>query len=152
MQNLIIKQDILFLREVKENDTKLLFNWANDMHVRKNAINQDTITWEKHIIWFEKKMNSSKTQMFILSDGNNSFGQIRIDEIDSVWHIDYSIDYNYRGQGLGTQIVNLLLKKFKTFKFKATVKKYNEASSSVFIKLGFKQLLINDPDFAFFEY
>lgn len=55
MQNLIIKQDILFLREVKENDTKLLFNWANDMHVRKNAINQDTITWEKHIIWFEKK-------------------------------------------------------------------------------------------------
>lgn len=58
-------------------------------------------------------MNSSKTQMFILSDGNNSFGQIRIDEIDSVWHIDYSIDYNYRGQGLGTQIVNLLLKNLK---------------------------------------
>jgi RimJ/RimL family protein N-acetyltransferase len=148
----LIEKDKLFLREANMNDAKLLFNWANDKNVRKNAIVEDPIIWDNHLNWFNKKINSFETKIFILSNENKSFGQIRIDKIDSYWQIDYSIDDEYRGQGLGKKIVDLLLEKFDLFKFKATVKKHNEASVAVFTKLGFKQLQLEDPDFLFFEY
>lgn len=147
-----IEKDNLFLREASESDARLLFNWANDINVRKNAINEDLIIWENHVKWFNIKINNFETKIFILCDENKSFGQIRIDKIDSYWQIDYSIDNEYRGQGLGKKIVNLLLEKFDLFTFRATVKKHNRASIAVFTKLGFKQLEVIDSSFLFFEY
>ncbi|WP_343616083.1 GNAT family N-acetyltransferase [Flavobacterium sp.] len=142
----------LYLREAINDDAQLLFEWANDKNVRKNAINQEPILWDNHLSWFLNKINSTESKILILSDGNNSFGQIRIDKIDSYWQIDYSLDDKYRGQGLGKKMIDLLLQKFDLFKFKATVKNHNVASIAVFIKSGFKKLSTDDPDFIFFEY
>ncbi|QDW18882.1 GNAT family N-acetyltransferase [Flavobacterium sp. KBS0721] len=144
--------DNFFLREAMYNDAELLFNWANDIFVRKNALNQELIIWENHLKWLKNKIESLETKIFILTQGNKSLGQIRIDKIDDCWQIDYSIDCNYRGQGLGTKIVGFLLENIDNVKFKAIVKKDNKASYSVFVKLGFKQLPTNDPDLLFFEY
>lgn len=146
----IIKEE-LFLREANEDDARLLFNWANDHDVRKNSIAQDPIIWENHLSWFKKKINSSETKIFILSNKNKCLGQIRIDKVDSYWLIDYSIDCIYRGQGLGTEIVSRLLDKFN-FKLKATVRKENQPSARVFINLGFKALQTENEEFLFFEY
>ncbi|WP_369617507.1 GNAT family N-acetyltransferase [Flavobacterium sp. CFS9] len=146
-----IVKDELFLREANEDDVELLFIWANDQDVRKNSIVQDQIIWENHLAWFKKKINDSETKIFILSNKNKCFGQIRIDKVGSQWQIDYSIDHIYRGQGLGKEIVKHLLNKFN-FKFKATVKKENYPSAKVFTHLGFKTLKSDNEDFLFFEY
>lgn len=145
-----IKEMNLFLRKADENDTKVLFDWANDSEVRNNSINQKMIMWENHIEWYNSKLKNIDTKIFILSDGNESFGQVRIDKCKSHWEIDYSIAPEHRGKGLGKTIIKLLIEKFQFYKFIAIVKKNNFASANVFLDLGFKK--VETSDFNYFEY
>ncbi|MHB1105269.1 MAG: GNAT family N-acetyltransferase [Lutibacter sp.] len=151
-QNKLFIRDKLVLREAEINDAELLFNWANEINVRANSINQEPIIWENHLKWFLKKLNDSETKFLILTSENNFLGQIRIDLIDSYWNIDYSIDNQFRGKGLGTEIVRLILNKFESYKFKATVKKQNKASIKVFKNLGFRKMQVESDNFDYFEY
>ncbi len=146
------KTNKFYLREVNLNDAEILFNWANEKKVRTNSINQEPIIWENHLEWLLKKLNQLDTKIFILVSGDSLVGQIRIDLIDDFWNIDYSIDHKFRGKGLGKEIVKLLIDKFKSYQFKATVKKENIASIKVFTNLGFKKLLIESVDFDYFLY
>lgn len=151
-QNELFKRDKLSLREADIKDSESLFNWANEINVRTNSINQEPIVWEKHLKWFTKKLNDSETKFLILASEDKLLGQIRIDLVDSYWNIDYSIDNQFRGKGLGKEIVRLLINKFESYKFKATVKKQNKASINVFVNLGFKKMQIESDDFDYFEY
>lgn len=151
-QNELFKKDKLSLREADIKDAELLFNWANEIDVRKNSINQEPIVWENHLKWFTKKLNDSETKILILMSEEKLLGQIRIDLIDSYWNIDYSIENQYRGKGLGNEIVKLVLNKYEDFKFKATVKKQNKASTKVFANLGFKKEQIDSDVFDYFKY
>lgn len=147
-----IKKDRLYLREVTIKDAELLFIWANEIDVRNNSINQEPIFWEKHSQWFISKLYDSDTKILVLTYEDKSLGQIRIDYIDAYWVIDYSIDSRFRGQGFGKEIVKLLLNKFNSFKFKAIVKKQNNASINIFINLGFKRIDVESEDFYYFEH
>jgi RimJ/RimL family protein N-acetyltransferase len=144
--------DNLYLREASLNDSEILFIWVNDKSVRNNSIIQEPIVWENHLNWFKRKLNDSETKIFILMSGDKLLGQIRIDLIDNYWNIDYSIDNQYRGKGLGKKIVKLLLDKFEDYKFTATVKKENIASINVFANLGFKKDLSEDSVYDCFKY
>ena len=149
---IIINKNNLNLKEADIQDAELLYNWANEINVRVISINQEPIIWENHLKWFTKKLNDSETKFLILTSEGNLLGQIRIDLIDSYWNIDYSIDNEFRGEGLGKEIVRLLINKFESYKFKATVKKTNKASINVFVNLGFKEVQIENDDFDYFEY
>ena len=39
------------IREAGIADAELLFAWANDMDVRRNAFSQHEISWEEHTAW-----------------------------------------------------------------------------------------------------
>lgn len=151
-QNELVKRDDFSLRDADIGDAELLFNWANDIAVRANSINQEPIIWENHLNWFTSRLNDSETKILILTSGGDSLGQIRIDLIDGFWNIDYSIDSQLRGKGLGKEIVRLLINKFESYKFKATVKKQNKASINVFVNLGFKKEQIESDVFDYFKY
>lgn len=151
-QNKLFKWDELYLREAVVKDAELLFNWANEINVRRNSISQEPIIWENHLKWFAKKLNDPDSKILILVSGDEFLGQIRIDLIDSYWNIDYSIDNQFRGKGLGKEIVKLLINKFESYQFRATVKKQNIASKKVFDNLGFKKLPIDSDGFDYFEY
>jgi RimJ/RimL family protein N-acetyltransferase len=151
-KNEFYKIDKFYLREAEIKDSEILFNWANEINVRTNSINHEPIIWENHLEWFVKKLKSPDTKILILVSGDNLLGQIRIDLIDGFWNIDYSIDNEFRGKGLGKEIVKLLINKFESYKFKATVKKQNKASINVFVNLGFKKMQVDSDDFDYFEY
>lgn len=142
---------IFFLREATIDDALLLFNWVNDKDVRFNSINQETIIWINHIKWLESRLNSKDTFIYILTDGETNYGQIRIDNHNNWWAIDYSIDINNRGKGFGSLIVNLLIEKCNNFNFKAFVKKSNLSSIHVFVKLGFNEVKGELENMKYFE-
>lgn len=142
---------IFFLRDATKDDALLLFDWVNDKDVRLNSIDQDNVIWENHLIWFEKKINSKDTFIYILTDGKINYGQIRIDNHNDWWTIDYSIDVNNRGKGFGSLIVNLLIEKCKNYNFKAFVKKSNLSSIHVFVKLGFNEVKGELESMKYFE-
>jgi UDP-2,4-diacetamido-2,4,6-trideoxy-beta-L-altropyranose hydrolase len=133
---------LLELRKIVESDAQLIFEWANDDEVRSNAINTHKINWEDHINWFDKKLQSADTYVFIAFLHDEPVGQIRFDKENEDYTVDYSIAKNHRGKGLGTEIVKAGIKTLseiinKPFRVVAQVKEENIASAKVFTKLHF---------------
>ena len=140
------------LRQADDKDCELLFTWANDRTVRLNSNSPEPIEWENHKAWFHKCLSSVNTKIFIFQSIHNQLlGQLRLDYVDGKWLIGYSMDFKYRGLGLGKEIVKLALSEIPNGVFQAQVKKQNISSSKVFQSLGFT-LEYSTGDSYFFKY
>ncbi|MEY2923422.1 MAG: hypothetical protein RL108_2048 [Bacteroidota bacterium] len=142
-------------RRAIEADVELLFDWANDLDVRQNAINTQLITWEGHQKWFQKRLDSSISKIFIFLLDEQPIGQVRFEFEKNVWLIDYSVDKLYRGKGLGKSMLKEILNYFKANEpIIAYVKVENIASAKIFNSLGFKKneiVEINKINYQIFE-
>lgn len=132
----------LTLRDAKEEDIDLLYEWVNDLSVRKNSFQQNYISYQEHKKWFNKKINSSNSYIFIYQKNSIPIGQIRIDINNNVGIIDFSIDNNYRGNGYGTRLLKQVIEKINNKrinikKVTAEVKYSNKASQRAFEKAGY---------------
>lgn len=146
------------LRKVTENDIRLLFDWANDLDTRMNAKNSDPIKWEDHVKWFEDRISSDSSFMYILEETNQDIGLVRFDKEKKDFIITYYIIKDYRGKGLGKIILEEgfknLLKVVENPDLLAYVKKGNIASEKIFEKLNFtlnKEEIINNAEFKVFQ-
>ena len=142
-------------RKAIEADIKVLFDWANDLDVRQNALNSQLITWEGHEKWFQNRLESSTSEIFIFLIDEQPIGQVRFELERNQWLIDYSIDKLYRGKGLGKLMLKEILSYFKTREpIIAFVKIENIVSTKIFISLDFvrKEIVeINKNNFQIFE-
>ena len=73
-----------YLRKATLQDKKLIYNWANDPDTRKNSFNQETIKWEDHEAWYDKRMADDNTKMYIFMDFFMAIGQVRLDVEDDL--------------------------------------------------------------------
>ena len=132
------------LREVSKNDIDLLYEWANDTSVREAFFCSRQITKEEHEKWFQKVLNSDSIFQYLYYRKNIPIGQIRIEIEQESALISYSIAKEYRGQGYGKRMVEMLEKEVirnhpKILELQALVKENNIASKKVFEALGFKK-------------
>ncbi|WP_058953761.1 GNAT family N-acetyltransferase [Clostridium tyrobutyricum] len=130
---------MLYLRKVLYSDCDLLYKWANDEKIRKNAFNSEKIKYEDHIEWFNDKIKNSSILIYILEYENIPIGQIRVNIENNAGIIDYSIEEKYRGKGFGTKLLNLFVKeiinsKLEVNKLVGQVKFNNISSQKVFEK------------------
>lgn len=139
---------MISLRSANYEDCNLLYKWANDSQVRKNAFSPNNIDLESHIKWYKNKMNDENTHIFIVLKDNDEVGQIRVNISDNNGFIDYSIDENYRGQGIGTEILQLIKLEITKVNLIGYVKKENIASMKAFEKAGYEKIKHDD----FIEY
>ena len=108
----IDKNDIKF-RKYKASDCKLLWEWANDQDVRKNAFNDSYIDYEDHKKWFLGKIKSENTKIYIFSCGFGFLGQVRFDKNDNKSYIDYSVSRQFRGYKLGEEMLRKSIDKYE---------------------------------------
>ncbi len=121
-----------FLRTVSEKDAQILFDWTNDPVTRQNSFRAEPVIWEEHVNWLQQKLKDSNSLFFIMTDGQNDCGTIRIDwkESDNMISenyglISFSIAPVYRGKGLGEKILVLAeqsIKAKQTIKDKQPIK------------------------------
>ena len=149
-----IKNKQVCLRDAVIEDAELLYTWVTEKSVRNNSIDQHLISWENHLTWFRNKLTDSSSGIYILETKSNHYplGQIRIDLNDGFWSIDYSIDFRFRGTGLGREIIKQLMQKYPRYNYRAIVKNHNVASSKVFYSLGFTKMKSKDLAFLTFSY
>ncbi|GAB5552443.1 MAG: UDP-2,4-diacetamido-2,4,6-trideoxy-beta-L-altropyranose hydrolase [Saprospiraceae bacterium] len=152
--NLTSHENDYVLRPVQEEDSMLLYQWANDKQVRINALNSEPITFDTHTTWFTKKIQDPNTIMFILMRESIPLGQIRFEIIQKKASITYSIDQSFRGRGLGKKILKfgiqalIRVKKDQIKEIVAKVKTSNPASNKIFTQLNFELSQIEQhPDF-----
>jgi UDP-2,4-diacetamido-2,4,6-trideoxy-beta-L-altropyranose hydrolase len=131
------------LRKITENDKKLLFDWANDVETRKNSFNSSPIPWSVHEQWFEDRMHSEGTRIYVAHDEQgNDLGQIRFEKHQDHAVVGLSIDNAFRGKGLGTVLLDkgceAIFAEWQDIAFvRGKVKRGNEGSSRIWIKANF---------------
>jgi UDP-2,4-diacetamido-2,4,6-trideoxy-beta-L-altropyranose hydrolase len=68
-----------WLREVKEADEELVFNWINDPLVRSQSFSSDPISADRHHHWFQQTLRQPESQRYYLFEHplEGAIGQIR---------------------------------------------------------------------------
>lgn len=137
------------LRDANYSDLELLFEWANDPETRANAFNVDIIPFATHKKWFQDRINSNDTIIYIYCNHNENIGQIRFDKDNDIAKISYSICPSKRNQGFGFRMITLAEKRFKSEHPEiktliGEVKMKNIASKNIFLKLNYNICYKND--------
>ena len=137
---------MLSIRSIVADDKELLFRWANDERVRRSAIHSEPIPWSNHEQWFDRKLDDIECRIYIILEQEHPVGQVRFDlnAESEVW-IDYSIDREMRGQGLGRSLLRVAMERLcedlpSVKAFVGEVKMENIASNKVFVGLGFNKI------------
>lgn len=131
---------MIYIRAVEQKDCDLLFKWSNEKYVRKNSFNSNYIDLDEHEKWFLDKINDENCKMFIITKDNKDVGQIRIDIKNQIGIINYSIDFNYRGQGIGSEVLKIINIYTNNINLIGKVKKENKASVKAFENAGYERI------------
>jgi UDP-2,4-diacetamido-2,4,6-trideoxy-beta-L-altropyranose hydrolase len=131
----------IWVRPACAADMETYLKWVNDPDVRCESVQQSVVTPGEHASWFERRLEDSRTQMFVACNQAALIGQVRLEEnTGGQWEVDFSVDAGHRGKGLGFEILRLAFGHMKTHAdptIVARVKKGNLASQRCFQKLGF---------------
>lgn len=104
----------MFLRPLKTDDSPLLFEWRNSKAVSQFMYQDEPITWDSHLDWFETVMvDTSKSRYRIVERHSFPVGLVSLTNI-SIRHKScewggYIGLENQRGLGLGRVMLRLSL-------------------------------------------
>jgi UDP-2,4-diacetamido-2,4,6-trideoxy-beta-L-altropyranose hydrolase len=131
------------IRSASTDDCELYWHWVNDPEVRLNAFNSETISWKNHQEWFKNKLNDSTSTLLLFESHLGSIGQVRFEKSGQYFKIDFSIARQFRGMGLGEQLlsegIRLFLENNQGSKLVSEVKEENQASKKIFKNIGFRE-------------
>ncbi len=98
----------VYLRRAQMSDAQDVLEWRNDEKTRENSFNSERISLLSHLKWFERKLGQADTYMFIVMDGMEKVGSIRVDVTDDIGEISYMIAPKARGKGYGSRAIALV--------------------------------------------
>lgn len=103
----------IVLRKAMAGDAKFLFDLRNEDGVRRASFTSDPISWETHAQWFQKKLASGDSVLYIVEVGSVPIGQVRFDfERDESAEVSIAISEQYRGRGYGAKALVVASKSF----------------------------------------
>ncbi len=150
-----------YFRPTTAADVLLYFEWANEISTRRQSYNSQTIPYSDHVRWFEQKLGSPNTKMYVLCEDqtNKAVGQIRFElrADDTYAIVGYAVGEAHRGKGYGRFILGEGISFFvqewqKIITIVGFVKNSNKASQRLFLQLGFVAIPTTDyPDSVRFE-
>lgn len=135
----------LRLRQAREEDCRLLWEWANDPQVREAAFSSDLIPWDRHQVWFASKMKDPDCLILIAEDEpGRAVGQFRVNwRSEQDGDVDVSMSSECRGVGYGAVLIDLGASEAlaeRGERLHAFVKVENQPSRRAFEQAGFKSL------------
>lgn len=142
----------LSVRRATLSDVATYFNWANDPSVRSVSLSKGIIEWSEHLAWFEQKVRSKNTLMYVCLAGFLPVGQVRFDFVDDHVELDYSLDIDFRGRGWSKVILDLAyneLRKVSKSAVIATVESQNTKSMNALMSAGYRRLSNDDSQVVF---
>lgn len=139
-----IKGERIRLRRVREDDCKLLWEWANDPVTRSVSFRPDPIPWDQHVQWFKSKISDPNCAFFIAVNTEDiPVGQVRHDIDGNEAVISVSMDEKFRGKGYGSIIIQCASQRLFNISHVITIHAYmkqgNDASMRAFMKSGYSK-------------
>lgn len=132
----------LALRPAQIEDSRLIWEWANDPTTRLNSFSTELIPWESHLAWFKAKLADPHHVFFLALDAAGMpVGQARYQLNGEEAVISVSLAPAQQGQGYGSRIIQLASERVLAEKavriIHAYIKPGNPASIRAFTKAGF---------------
>jgi RimJ/RimL family protein N-acetyltransferase len=141
------------IRTAEPDDIDLYYQWANDESVRKNSLNKDSIPYKDHQKWFEQKINSTNSILYIGQHKNINIGQVRFEQ-ESKHHfsVHISVAPEFQGKGYGYYLLGKAIRSLQSlqpdkFTIAAIIIDTNHASKHCFEMNKFtfsKHVLLNN--------
>ena len=133
------------LRKAAPEDLEFLFNLRNEESVRAVSFNSAPIDLDTHRRWFEKKLASSGSVIFIAEIGSLPIAQVRFDADGPRAEVGIAVVKSFRGKGHGTEILkqasSRFLKEFQKIKtVNAFINLGNDISLRSFSKAGYRHI------------
>ncbi|WP_316863028.1 GNAT family N-acetyltransferase [uncultured Cohaesibacter sp.] len=143
----------LTIRPASLEDMQDIFDWRNDALSRAMFKDSGTVSWDNHVTWFQKKLQSSDSQLFMALENNQKIGIVRFDANQEQNGFEVSINLNpeCRGKKLSCPALDAAIEEFAKIhpdRLTATVKHSNPPSLKLFAKCGFKQTS-SDHEFVY---
>lgn len=128
------------LKPVDTDDCEYVYSLQTTA-ARKYSRNPAKPTWDEHIKWFLKTMESESSVLFVVMLGQQLVGILRLDNIDEK-EIEVSIivSPSFSGRGIAKKSLKQVFKLQPKGCFKAAIHKENIPSQHVFEKIGFKRI------------
>ncbi len=130
----------LNIREIRRDDARLLYKWANDPVTRSASFNSNPIEWETHVEWLINSINSVKRVLYLIMDDETPVGSVRFDKEDKII-VGVTVAPDQRGIGYGARIIKYACQRYlvenSKGKIYAYIKPDNLASIKAFEKAGF---------------
>ena len=132
----------LRVRLVEPSDAELLWQWANDPVVRKYSFSPEEIPFLSHMEWFQQKLSSPSSRIYMIELEDVPIGQARYDRVNAnEAEIDISVASDHRVRGLGTLALvltrEIARKDLNVDRVVGVVMTVNAASCAAFRKAGF---------------
>ena len=120
-------------------DLMAIFKLSNQASVRANSFNQHQIRLQEHQKWFKKNLANKNVVMLKAQVGHQLAGQVRLDIENSQAVISVSVSEDFRGQGLGSALLQAAIVQAKAKRLtaiEALIKPENFGSIKLFEKNG----------------
>jgi UDP-2,4-diacetamido-2,4,6-trideoxy-beta-L-altropyranose hydrolase len=138
----------LKLRLVREDDCRLLFEWAQDPVARAVSFHPAAISWEDHSRWFAERLQDPQSVIYIGENaGGEAVGLVRFQIKDEKAVLSVNVALQFRGAGWGAELilfstralVRNRLRAHSVRRVEAFVKPENQASVRLFEASGFRR-------------
>lgn len=131
------------IRALEEEDIKDLYAWRNHPDVRKHCFNVAPILWEEHEKWFNTKIMSKNTVIYIAFFEEQKLGSIRFENDNVCIKVSVMLNPDFWGKGLGSEVIKIGTSKFikendPQVPITAEIKIGNKASLSSFTNADFE--------------
>lgn len=132
----------IHFRPVRTDDSRLLWQWANDPVTRAASFSQEKIPWEEHAAWFRRRLDVSDPFWIATNSWGEELGVVRFDHVsERIFAISINLAPQFRGKGTGAIMIGKACEAFRKSEGPATVhawiRKENAASKRSFEKAGF---------------
>ena len=115
--------------ELNEEMLDSLYLLGSELHIKFNTL------------YDYKSLNEDINETYCFIDNNNLKGFVHIQNIcGEINIIDIIVDKNSRNNGIGTLLIDYLLKKYKVFKFVLEVNEDNINAIKFYKSHGFKEV------------
>src|ERR1051326_7133410 len=130
----------LCLRRATLADADLLLQWRNDPSVRATAFQTSPISLATHQLWFQARLDSPNSRIWLLENNGTPVGQVRYDCVGGKAEIAIAVSPSERGRGFGRMLLMLSIERacneLKPESLVAVVKTTNDPSIRTFRSAG----------------
>lgn len=95
------------LRQAEMDDASVIYQWRNDLRVRRMFFDTKEISYQNHCKWLEGVIADDQRTLLLGLENKTPFGVIRFDKIGSTYEIDIFVDPDRSGEGLGKTLLAL---------------------------------------------